>query len=207
MEENLENVSKNNKIKIIFAFIGVFIVFYVCFYYMTEIAPLKLNAWGIYNPNNKINYFYEIYKLFKSLICFFMHYLPTFLLLKYIFKKTESTKKRMWSVALALPLTSLFYFIIHILVSLLPVYDAKAWYELWFTDWFFMETIGMTVLHFEFLLCCLLPSVILTSLIIPKKYLPIRSEICKTSLLTLAVCISPFVIFVILLVLISKNLT
>lgn len=207
MEDNLENLNKtekNSKIWVIFAFVATFLIFYLCFHYVSSILPQKShNVWALMLGSHEINYFYEIRIFLKFLICFLLHYLPTFLFLKYVFKKTKNLKKRMWFVALSIPLTNLLYGIIHFFVGFLPIYNAELWYKLWFTDWFYMWTIGATILNFQILLSCFLPSVTLTALIIPKKYLPIKSEIWKTSLLTFAVSISPFV-FLILLLLILK---
>jgi len=49
MEENLENLNKaekNSKIWVIFAFVATFLIFYLCFHYVTSILP-KYNDWAI----------------------------------------------------------------------------------------------------------------------------------------------------------------
>lgn len=171
MEDNLENLNKTEKksrIWIIFAFVATFLIFYLCFHYVESILP-KHNVWALMLGSREINYSYEIRIFLKHLICFVLHYLPTFLFLKYIFKKTEDIKKRMWFVALSIPLTNLLYGVIDFAVGFLPIYNAESWYKLWFTDWFYMWTIGATILNFQILLSCFLPSVTLTALIIPKK--------------------------------------
>lgn len=192
----------SEKTRNIFIFLGVFILFCIIFYCFYEILPMLYpNGFRVFKHcyhGHDIGYiFYHYLKIF---ICFFLHYLPTVLFLKFIFNKIKDVKKRMWYIALAFPLTNLVYGVLDLFVGQFILFIPIR-YNL--ITGFYYYTIGSTMFYYSILLLYILPSVLFTALILPKKYLPLKPEICKTTLLTILVSTLPFFLFILIMLIIS----
>ena len=103
----------------------------------------------------------------------------------------------MWYVAFAIPLTNLLYIIIDLLTEKYIPYSHFGLIG------FYYDTISYTGYHFGVLLICFLPSVLITTWLLPKKYLPQKGEIYKTTLLTILVIILPFLLFAVVILIMT----
>ena len=187
----------NDKIKIILIYLGVFIFFYAIYWFFMEIFPQIYYIGFPRCIHSDSVVIYEKWRWLKSLIGFFIHYLPTFLFLKYVFKKVTDIKKRKWYIVFSIPLTILLYVIINLLIE---KWLPHKYYGL---TWLYYNTIGSTGYYFGVLLICFLPSVLITTWLLPKKYLPQKGEIYKTTLITILVSILPFLLFAVVVLIMT----
>ena len=201
----------NDKARNILIFMSAFTVIYmimVCCFYLYDMSSsiddgqirYILSDYQkkeiIYNRANSNLLFY-----LRSFIYALLHYLPTIFLLKFIFRKVIDTNKQIWCIAFALPLTNLIYCITHLYIQNLSIYNPDLWYKLWYTK-IYMHTIGESEWIYIILLLMSLITV-LTALITPKKYLPIKKEISKTAILTFVVSVFPFLLMILLAIILK----